>query len=490
MARIFISYSRADRQFIDQFVPLVRRVYGNDSLWFDDDIHGGVDWWGSILSEIAKCDVFIYLVSNESLESTYCQAEFEEALRRRKKVLPVIVRRLNPPYPGEIKQKLAEELAKTQYVDMSRGFRNRDSNAKLYGAINRLLTVVPDQAPEPLKPHAITEPLVQDKPINANIKTTYIAGVFLLISVVIAGIFGLLNGVFANNFSNSTPIAVDVSDTPLSLTEQEQLESSPAHQTDLASTEVSLYLTATEIFLQNSTILTSTEYYAATAQVQGVMEDYQTEQASIITRECIDSWTDTPIPNRTPPQTVYHCIPIESAEMWTEENLGLSYGELYIQEFLDIPFQMGRGISTRGCDIEDSMDVISILANIENVTSVYLLIQAGNAYTRYENTVLGRIEVFFSNRATLTEELIIGYNIRDHSLRNSNAVTTVESDQIQEAWSIDVEDVSGRIDMLTLEIPENYQGGAIESLTITDLINIGSRDPCIHLTALTVAVRE
>ena len=102
MARIFISYSRSDRPFIDQFVPLIRRVYGNDSLWYDDDIHGGSNWWRMILTEIGKCDLFIYLISNESLESPYCQAELCEALRLKKQILPVIVRRLRPPYLGDI----------------------------------------------------------------------------------------------------------------------------------------------------------------------------------------------------------------------------------------------------------------------------------------------------------------------------------------------------------------------------------------------------
>ena len=102
MADIFISYSRADRQFIDQLVPLIRRVHGNDSVWYDDDIHGGADWWQMILDEIGQCQLFVYLISNESLESPYCQAELREALRLNKTVLPVIVRRLRPAYPGNV----------------------------------------------------------------------------------------------------------------------------------------------------------------------------------------------------------------------------------------------------------------------------------------------------------------------------------------------------------------------------------------------------
>lgn len=57
MARIFISYSRADRQFVEDLVPLLRRMYGH--VWYDDELLGGEDWWQMILSKIGDCDLFI-----------------------------------------------------------------------------------------------------------------------------------------------------------------------------------------------------------------------------------------------------------------------------------------------------------------------------------------------------------------------------------------------------------------------------------------------
>lgn len=126
MVRIFVSYSRADRQFNDQFVRLIRRVYGNDSVWYDADLPGGVDWWRTILNEVGQCHIFVYLISNESLESSYCQDELSEALRQNKAILPIIVRRLNPSYPGNTKPDLADILRKTQHIDLRAA--NRDKN--------------------------------------------------------------------------------------------------------------------------------------------------------------------------------------------------------------------------------------------------------------------------------------------------------------------------------------------------------------------------
>jgi hypothetical protein len=163
MAQIFLSYSRADRQFVDELVPLLRRVYGNDSIWFDDEIHGGAAWWKLILSEIAQSELFIYLISNDSLESPYCQAEFREALRLRKQVLPIIARP-KTEYPDRATDDLKPFLRDIQYVDMTRGFKDSTAGAQLYASINKLLAQVPSHPRlPPTETESVPEPDVSDK---------------------------------------------------------------------------------------------------------------------------------------------------------------------------------------------------------------------------------------------------------------------------------------------------------------------------------------
>src|SRR5687768_7601993 len=138
MARIFVSYSRADSLFIDQFVPLLRRSFkGVHEVWYDDDIHGGANWWEMILSEINVSDLFIYLISNESLQSAYCQAEFREALRLQKVILPLLIRRADFNLaPDDIRP----QLGSIQYIDISgRGIKDTEKVADLNGSITKLL---------------------------------------------------------------------------------------------------------------------------------------------------------------------------------------------------------------------------------------------------------------------------------------------------------------------------------------------------------------
>jgi|GEM_PF-865983 len=155
MARLFISYSRADKLFIEQLVPLLKKVFPHHEIWWDDDLTGGEDWWERILSEIGDCDLFMYLLSNDSLTSEYCQNEFREALRLRKLCVPVIIRpktdMKNAPAD------LSSELSRRNWVDMSGGFKDSDANAGLFRAINVQIGKIPTQSPTPLSPTPIPQ---------------------------------------------------------------------------------------------------------------------------------------------------------------------------------------------------------------------------------------------------------------------------------------------------------------------------------------------
>jgi hypothetical protein len=128
MTQIFVSYSRVDTPVTKQIVDRLRRVYGLPNVWYDDELYGGQSWWKTILEQIRVCDVFVYLLSNESVTSQYCLAEFAEAIRLQKPIVTVQIRD---------KTRLSPELDKVQHVDMKRGL-NDDNLARLIRSINEL----------------------------------------------------------------------------------------------------------------------------------------------------------------------------------------------------------------------------------------------------------------------------------------------------------------------------------------------------------------
>lgn len=78
MAEFFISYSHTDKDFATEFANHLRVTYIEDTIWMDDQLRAGDEFEEKILSRISQCDIFIYLLSNESVNSEWCQKEFNQ----------------------------------------------------------------------------------------------------------------------------------------------------------------------------------------------------------------------------------------------------------------------------------------------------------------------------------------------------------------------------------------------------------------------------
>lgn len=84
---LFISYSSSDAAAVG---ALERNLESfGKSVWRDDEILGGEVWWAAILEQIRGCDVFVFALSPNSLESDPCQYEYEYARALGLPILPV-----------------------------------------------------------------------------------------------------------------------------------------------------------------------------------------------------------------------------------------------------------------------------------------------------------------------------------------------------------------------------------------------------------------
>lgn len=125
MSGIFVCYSRVDQPITEQLAALLRKAYAH--VWYDDNLHGGEEWWSEILKEIASCQHFILLLSDASVDSEWCQKELAEAVRLGKHILPVLVR---------ARTQIPDELRKIQHIDMSSGVAVESLN-QLYATLVR-----------------------------------------------------------------------------------------------------------------------------------------------------------------------------------------------------------------------------------------------------------------------------------------------------------------------------------------------------------------
>ena len=69
---IFVSYSHKDNARVWPFIVKLQEKY---NVWFDEGIQAGSEWDKKIVSKLEKCSVFLFIVSQNSLNSKYCQNE-------------------------------------------------------------------------------------------------------------------------------------------------------------------------------------------------------------------------------------------------------------------------------------------------------------------------------------------------------------------------------------------------------------------------------
>jgi len=128
---IFISYSRRNQQETSNISNDIE-ILGNN-VWFDKELTGGENWWEKILENIRQSDIFIFVLSRESLNSSACQSEYKYAEALRKPIIPLLVDEkvsidLLPPILSKIQLINYLESDKKSGLNLSRAL-NRTSLA-------------------------------------------------------------------------------------------------------------------------------------------------------------------------------------------------------------------------------------------------------------------------------------------------------------------------------------------------------------------------
>ena len=141
MRSVFISYARQNRPDVDQLAGHLQVL--RCDVWIDKSLHGGQDWWEEILTQIARCDVFIAIISHEAQNSTACKRELEWAEKLGKPLLPVAVQ----PVP----KALTGRLVRLHIIDYS-------SPADRDRAALTLVAALADSPASPPLPDPLPEP--------------------------------------------------------------------------------------------------------------------------------------------------------------------------------------------------------------------------------------------------------------------------------------------------------------------------------------------
>ena len=104
--KVFVSYARADKPYCIRIIDTLRA----HEVWYDKGLHAGQERWQEILRRLEWCEVFLYLLSPDSVTSQSCRRELELALRLKRDIIPVMITR-NTVRP--------ENMRDWKYVDLS-----------------------------------------------------------------------------------------------------------------------------------------------------------------------------------------------------------------------------------------------------------------------------------------------------------------------------------------------------------------------------------
>jgi hypothetical protein len=105
-ARVFVSYSHADQEFVDEMVGWLEDR-GDFSIWYDKHIQSGEIWNKEIQIALDEAFVVIVVMSASAKTSEYVTYEWAYAAAKGKQILPVLI---------ESGLKVHEQLNQYQYI--------------------------------------------------------------------------------------------------------------------------------------------------------------------------------------------------------------------------------------------------------------------------------------------------------------------------------------------------------------------------------------
>jgi hypothetical protein len=98
--KVFVSYSRRDLDFAEQLVPALE-VLGYTVIIDRKGIHGAEKWEARLGQMILEADTIVFILTPASAQSEVCHWEVDQALLRRKRIVPVLAKPLGTSKPHE-----------------------------------------------------------------------------------------------------------------------------------------------------------------------------------------------------------------------------------------------------------------------------------------------------------------------------------------------------------------------------------------------------
>jgi hypothetical protein len=132
--KVFISYSRNDTDFVDR-IEAALKAHGFEVFIDRHDVTALEEWWKRIETLITQADTIVFVLSPDSIASTYAQKEISFAISLNKRFAPIVYRRVD----GQL---VPEAIAKINYIFFDDEAKFEESAGRLARALRIDITWV------------------------------------------------------------------------------------------------------------------------------------------------------------------------------------------------------------------------------------------------------------------------------------------------------------------------------------------------------------
>ncbi|MDZ7362028.1 MAG: toll/interleukin-1 receptor domain-containing protein [candidate division KSB1 bacterium] len=108
--RVFLSYAAADGAYAHQLHHILSQRL-NLQIFTDRALSAGEDWKSKLKAELAQCDIFVVLLSPNSVQSAWVLQELGAAWMLEKPILPVVT------HP-QVLNKIPVELSNVHLIEV------------------------------------------------------------------------------------------------------------------------------------------------------------------------------------------------------------------------------------------------------------------------------------------------------------------------------------------------------------------------------------
>jgi serine/threonine protein kinase len=126
--------------------------------------------------------------------------------------------------------------------------------------------------------------------------------------------------------------------------------------------------------------------------------------------------------------------------------------------------------------------------DVPQAYQVHLLLTAGNGFNRFDGKVLGRVVAYCDAAAIAITDLQLGRDVREWHVADNVISTASRARQVWSGAITNFPNLSGHIDMLSLDLPAACLSGGLTAIEVIDdsANTVNSLDPAINLMGITV----